>query len=174
MCRQLRDARREIDRLLGELADAEAERPGGQRDVTILSSIPGVGRTVLARLLAEAPGPLRARDHQAFRCLCGVAPAFAEDRADFVEVEVSCVGGRAEVIEFVEEMWSGVRVYADPEGRISGAWRVFMTPFVVAVDEEGRVSRKLATPNFDDLVMLLGEMRDGRSGDGPDVVTRAG
>ena len=29
---------------------------------------------MLARLLAEAPGPLRARDHQAFRCLCGVAP----------------------------------------------------------------------------------------------------
>lgn len=100
--------------------------------------------------------------------------AFAEDRADLVEVEVSCVGSRTEVVEFVEEMWNGVRVYADPEGRISGAWRVFMTPFVVAVDEEGRVSRKLATPNFDDLVMLLGEMRDGRSGDGRDEARRAG
>ncbi len=100
--------------------------------------------------------------------------AFAEDRADVVGVEVSCVGSRDEVVEFVDEMWSGVRVYADPEGRISGAWRVFMTPFVVAVDEEGRVSRKLATPNFDDLVMLLGEMRDGGSDEGGDDAGHAG
>lgn len=100
--------------------------------------------------------------------------AFAEDRANRVEVEVSCVGSPEEVVEFVDEMWVGVPVYADPEGRISGAWRVFMTPFVVAVDEEGRVSRKLATPNFDDLVMLLGEMRNGHPGAGRDDAGHAG
>ena len=75
--RQLRDARREIARLLKRLAngeDAGAEQPGGQRDVTILSSMPGVGRTVLATLLAEASQPLRRRDYQALRCLSGVAP----------------------------------------------------------------------------------------------------
>ncbi|WP_423929050.1 IS110 family transposase [Candidatus Palauibacter sp.] len=74
--RQLRGARREIGRLLRRLADggdAGAEPPGGQRDVTILSSMPGVGRTVLATLLAEATQPLRRRDYQALR-LCGVAP----------------------------------------------------------------------------------------------------
>ncbi|WP_419166621.1 IS110 family transposase [Candidatus Palauibacter sp.] len=36
--------------------------------------MPGVGRTVLATLLAEASQPLRRRDCQALRCLCGVAP----------------------------------------------------------------------------------------------------
>ena len=40
----------------------------------ILSSLPGVGRIVLATLLAEAHDPLRRRDHQALRCLAGVAP----------------------------------------------------------------------------------------------------
>ena len=37
-------------------------------------SLPGVGRTVLATLLAEASDPLRRRDYHALRCLCGVAP----------------------------------------------------------------------------------------------------
>ena len=40
----------------------------------ILSSLPGVGRIVLATLLAEAYQPLQRRDYQALRCLCGVAP----------------------------------------------------------------------------------------------------
>jgi len=45
-----------------------------QRDVTILSSIPGVGSIVLATLLAESSDAWRRRDRKALRCLCGVAP----------------------------------------------------------------------------------------------------
>jgi hypothetical protein len=44
-----------------------------QRDVTILRSVPGVGRIVLATLLAEAAEPLRRRDYHALRTLSGVA-----------------------------------------------------------------------------------------------------
>ena len=69
---QLARADCEIDRLSAALArpalsskDEPAER--GQRDVEILSSLPGVGRIVLATLLAEAQGPLQRRDYQALQ-----------------------------------------------------------------------------------------------------------
>ena len=42
--------------------------------MTILRTLPGVGRIVLATLLAEAWEPLRQRDYHALRTLCGVAP----------------------------------------------------------------------------------------------------
>ncbi len=69
------EAHQQIDRLIATLA--ESEDPTGidtQRDVDILRSLPGVGRTVLATRLAEAYDPLRRRDYQALRCVSGVAP----------------------------------------------------------------------------------------------------
>ena len=73
---QLARAYREMDRLTAVLPDSAEEAPGtpAQRDVDILSSLPGIGRIVLATLLAEAHDPIRRRDYQALRCLCGVAP----------------------------------------------------------------------------------------------------
>ena len=74
---QVRSADRSLADLLGKLTASEepaAGQPAEQRDAEILASLPGVGRTVLATLLAEASGPLHARDCQALRCLCGVAP----------------------------------------------------------------------------------------------------
>ena len=62
---------------------ADGDRQPGpteeQRAATILRSIPGVGRVVLARAsarrcLAEADDALRRRDYHALRCLCGAAP----------------------------------------------------------------------------------------------------
>jgi transposase len=44
------------------------------RDVTILRSLPGVGRLVAATMLAEASRPLAARDYQTLRAHAGVAP----------------------------------------------------------------------------------------------------
>jgi transposase len=75
--RQLRQAHDRLDRLTERLAasgDAEPGQNAEQRDVTILASLPGVGRIVLATLLAEAFDPLQRRDYHALRCLCGVAP----------------------------------------------------------------------------------------------------
>ena len=74
---QARDTDRSLATLVARLsADEEpaAGQPCEQRDGAILASLPGVGRTVLATLLAEASGPLHSRDYQALRCLCGVAP----------------------------------------------------------------------------------------------------
>ena len=75
--RQLKDTHRVLDALCAKLGGAEETEPGQlpeQRDVTILRSLPGVGRIVLATLLAEASEPLRQRDYHALRSLCGVAP----------------------------------------------------------------------------------------------------
>jgi transposase len=76
--RQIRQAHRRLDGLCAKLAESDAENPPGQaieqRDVTILRSLPGVGRIVLATLLAEAAEPLRRRDYHALRTLSGVAP----------------------------------------------------------------------------------------------------
>lgn len=74
--RQHKDGLRRLDALTDELAGKQAD-PGQaceQRDVDILRSLPGIGRIVLATLLAEASQPLAERDYHALRTLCGVAP----------------------------------------------------------------------------------------------------
>lgn len=74
--RQLRDAHARLDALCGQLAEAEPEpgQPPEPHDAAILRSLPGVGRIVLATLLAEAAEPLQRRDYHALRSLAGVAP----------------------------------------------------------------------------------------------------
>jgi len=80
--RQLTDAQRQLDRLCKKLAEPiageEGENVSGQqqehRDVTILDSLPGVGRNVLVTMLAEAPDAVQRRDYHALRNLCGAAP----------------------------------------------------------------------------------------------------
>src|SRR5262245_40045187 len=80
--RQLADAELRLDQLCKKLAEPVAGDDGenvpGQRqehrDVTILDSLPGVGRVVLATMLAESPDALQRRDYHALRTLCGTAP----------------------------------------------------------------------------------------------------
>ena len=80
--RQLAGAGLQLDRLLKKLAEPVARDDGenvpGQRqehrDAAILDSLPGVGRTVLATMLAEAPDALQRRDYHALRNLSGSAP----------------------------------------------------------------------------------------------------
>ncbi len=75
---QIKQAHRRRDELSDKLAEGREEDAPGQkskqRDVTILRSLPGVGRIVLATLLGEAAEPLRKRDYHALRTLSGVAP----------------------------------------------------------------------------------------------------
>jgi transposase len=62
--------------LLGELRErpaSEAE-PGEHRDVEILASLPGVGRTVTVAMLTGAAQPLATRDYDGLRTHVGVAP----------------------------------------------------------------------------------------------------
>jgi transposase len=74
--RQIADADRRLDALTDKLSDAQEAEPGQnkQRDVMVLASLPGIGRTNLATLLAEACDALQRRDYHALRALMGVAP----------------------------------------------------------------------------------------------------
>jgi transposase len=79
---QLREAHRQLDALCQRLqpktdATNSETSPGQaceQRDVEILSSLPGNGRIVRATLLGEAWEPLQRRDYHVLRTLCAVAP----------------------------------------------------------------------------------------------------
>jgi len=74
--RQHKEALQRLDQLTTELAAKEPEPGQGheQRDVEVLRSLPGIGRIVLATLLAEAWQPLGQRDYHTLRALSGVAP----------------------------------------------------------------------------------------------------
>ena len=61
-----------LDAVLAALAQEEVV--GEHRDVTILRSLPGVGRLVAATVLAEAARPLADRDYQTLRTQAGAAP----------------------------------------------------------------------------------------------------
>ena len=79
---QLKEVHRQLDKLCRLLAEPLPGECGGirpeqeqvQRTVAILESLPGVGRIVLAVLLAEASGVLQRADYAILRILCGVAP----------------------------------------------------------------------------------------------------
>jgi transposase len=74
---QIKEVQQNLDHLCAKLAvqeDGPSGQSSAQCDVTILRSWPGIGRTVLATLLAEATEPLRRRDYHALRALAGVAP----------------------------------------------------------------------------------------------------
>jgi transposase len=63
---------RRIEARLEELGQEAV--PGEHRDVTILRSLPGVGRVVAATVLAEAAQALAERDYQTLRAHGGIAP----------------------------------------------------------------------------------------------------
>lgn len=76
---QLRDCGRQLDTLVEKLAvpadhEPDCEQKREPHDVEILRSLPGVGRIILAALLAEAAEPLRRRDYHTLRVLSGSAP----------------------------------------------------------------------------------------------------
>jgi len=73
--RQITQAHDRLDALIAQLTSAaQVELEGKQHDAEILASLPGIGRIVLATLLAEAFDALQRRDYTALRSLTGVAP----------------------------------------------------------------------------------------------------
>jgi len=73
---QYERVRQRVAKLLEELGTAgEADGQSGEhRDVTILLSLPGVGRKVAATMLSEAGQALADRDYHGLRCQAGAAP----------------------------------------------------------------------------------------------------
>lgn len=86
--RQIRQAHQQLDKLTDRLAPSEQAEPGQarQHDVEILASLPGVGRIVLATLLAEAFDALQRRDYAALRSLTGVAPVTKRSGKSYIVV----------------------------------------------------------------------------------------
>ncbi len=111
--KQIREAEEDVARIVdGWIGDEEAsDEPGEQRDVTILSSLPGVGRTVLATLLAEAPDLVERRDYKALRCLAGVAPVTR--RSGKSVLVIRRLAAHPRLREAVHH-WSRVAVQRDP------------------------------------------------------------
>lgn len=68
-----KDIERAIDQLPGE-PEAPPGQKSEQRDARVAMSLPGVGATTFATLLAEAREPLERRDYDTLRALTGVAP----------------------------------------------------------------------------------------------------
>lgn len=118
--RQLKAVNRRLDDLVArfESEAASQDAPAGQvveqRDATILRSLPGVGRTVLATLLAEANQALRARDYHALRTLCGVAPVTKRSgKSRRVEMRQACSHRLREALYH----WARVATQHDPISR---------------------------------------------------------
>ena len=103
---------RRLDAVLDELAQEEV--PGQHRDVTVLRSLPGVGRLVAATVLAEAAGPLALRDYQTLRAQAGAAPITRQSGKKTVVVMRWACNGRlrnalyhwARVSTQVDARWS--------------------------------------------------------------------
>lgn len=115
--RQIAQVERRIDHLTERLVGAEADASGqvaAQRDATILRSLPGVGRIVLATLLAEAWDALRRRDYHALRCLCGVAPVTRRSGKSRIVIRRQAAHQRLANAVY---HWSRVAAQRDPRSR---------------------------------------------------------
>jgi transposase len=114
--RQIKEAHRQIDTLTASLVPAAETEPGQeqQRDVTVLASLPGVGRIVLATLLAEAFDVLQRRDYAALRSLTGVAPVTKRSGKSHIVVRRLACNPRLSNAVY---HWSRVAVQNDSRSR---------------------------------------------------------
>jgi len=114
--RQIGEAERKIGALVDSLTASEDSEPGQkkQHDAAILASLPGVGRIVLATLLAEAWEPLQRRDYPALRSLAGVAPVTKRSGKSCIVVRRQACSDRLSNALY---HWSRVAVQHDPRSR---------------------------------------------------------
>jgi transposase len=113
--RQLKEAHRQLDTLTARLIPSEvAPEQRKQHDVEILASLPGVGRIVLATLLAEAFDALQRRDYAALRSLTGVAPVTKRSGKSCIVVRRQACHDRLANAMY---HWARVAVQHDPRSR---------------------------------------------------------
>lgn len=74
--RQRKELADRIEALLESMSSPESAAPNSpaRTDVTLLLSIPGVGRVISATMMAEGADPLAQRDYLALRAYAGIAP----------------------------------------------------------------------------------------------------
>ena len=114
--RQLKQAHHQLDTLTKSLTPAEETEPGQhkQHDVEILASLPGVGRIVLATLLAEGSDALQRRDYAALRSLAGVAPVTKRSGKSCIVIRRQAYHHRLANAVY---HWARVAMQVDPTSR---------------------------------------------------------
>ena len=112
--REFRQADRKLDDLCAALTQTETPSETAPSDAAILASLPGVGKTILATLLTEAPGPLTGRDYKALRTLSGVAPVTKRSGKSCVVVMRHAAHARLREAVF---HWARVAVQNDPKSK---------------------------------------------------------
>jgi len=126
--RQIKEANGHLDRLTASPNPAKESEPGQkceQRDADILRSLPGVGRIVLATLLAEASQPLGKADYHALRSLCGVAPVTQQTgkqgkkrgHKPMILMRRACNVRLRNAVYY----WSGIAIQHDPKSKATYA-----------------------------------------------------
>jgi transposase len=114
---QITQANRQLDELCDKLQQQAESAPGQkceQRDVAILRSYPGLGRINIATLLAEAPEPLRQRNYDALRALCGAAPITRRSGKQYIVVRRYACNKRLQNAVY---HWARVAAQHDPISR---------------------------------------------------------
>ena len=110
--KEFRQADRKLDDLCAALVQTETPSEMVPSDAAILASLPGIGKTTLATLLTEAPGPLTGRDYKALRTLSGVAPVTKRSGKSCVVVMRYAAHPRLREAVF---HWARVAVQNDPK-----------------------------------------------------------
>lgn len=99
-----------IQAVLDDLAATDGESPQ-HRDVTLLLSLPGIGRVVAATMLAEASQPLAERDYHALRSYAGIAPVTRQSgKKRSVMMRQACNGRMRHALYH----WARVNTQIDP------------------------------------------------------------
>ncbi len=115
---QRRQCAKELEALLDQLSADEP--PGGTgsgatpSDVTIVRSVPGVGRVIASTLFAEAAAILRLRDYSALRALSGLAPITKQSgKRRYVQMRRACNGRLRDAFYH----WARTSTMADPASK---------------------------------------------------------
>jgi transposase len=112
---QLKQAHRQLDSLTARLIPSDTgSGPSRPHDVEILASLPGVGRIVLATLLAEAFDAFQRRDYAALRSLTGVAPVTKMSGKSCIVVRRQACHDRLANAMY---HWARVAIQHDPRSR---------------------------------------------------------
>ena len=113
---QIKEANRQLDALTAKLVPAEDAAAGQQKqhDVEILPSLPGVGRIVVATLLAEAWDALLRRDYAALRSLAGVAPVTKKSGKSCIVIRRQACSNRLANAMY---HWARVSIQHDPKSK---------------------------------------------------------
>lgn len=111
---QRTEVAKRIQKLLDQMSESDEGQAGQHRDVTILLSLPGVGRKVAATMLAEASQPLAERDYHALRSYAGAAPITRQSgKRRVVLMRQSCNPRLREALYH----WARVSTQCDDKGK---------------------------------------------------------